>query len=157
MAVLAAAAVWLALSQRAELTAPAALLAACGVVCLAAAVALRRPVLIAPALAFVGGVYALRVASDAGPLDGDAALAAAALVVAGEVAAWSCELRVPLAQEPGAWWRRLAGILLAATGAYAVAAVVLAIADAGGGGLPLEALAVAALAAGAIGLVRLLP
>ena len=58
--------------------------------------------------------------------------------------------------EPGTWWRRIALVSLEAAGAYAIAATVLAVADANlPGGIALEVVAVAALAAGALVFVRL--
>jgi hypothetical protein len=134
----------------------AALLGVCGSVCLAAGLTFRRAHTIAPALALVGGEYALLVAIDADAIDLRAPLVAACLFVAGELAAWSLELRAAVADEAGIWWRRVAAVLLEATGAYVVAAAVLAVADAGvDGGIPLEAVGAAALAAGALALARL--
>lgn len=156
MAVLASLAAWLALAVRDELTGPAALLGAAGCLALAVAAVWRRAAAAASlGLALVGGEYALLVAVDAEGLDARAPLVAAGLLAAGELAAWSAALQVPIPDEAGAWWRRLAIVLLEATAAYGVTAGVLAVADAGDGGLVLEALGVAALAAGSLLVARL--
>jgi len=149
-------AAWLALSIRDDVASLAVLLGVSGCVCLAVGLAFRRAHAIAPALALVGGEYALLVALDAGAIDLRAPLVAAGLFVAGELAAWSLELRAAVADEAGTWWRRVTTVLLGATGAYVVAAAVLAVADAaGGGGIALEAIGAVALAGGALALVRL--
>ncbi len=153
---LAAVAAWLALAVREELAELAALLGGTGCLALAAAIVFRQGVLIAPALALVGAEYALLVAADEDALDSRAPLVAAGLLAAGELAAWSTELRVEVADESGAWWRRVAITLLEATGAYVAATALLAVADAGGrGGIALEVVGVAALAAAGLALVRL--
>ena len=103
-----------------------------GCVCLAAGLVLGRAQAIAPALALVAAEYAVPIAIDADAIDVKAPLVAAGLLAAGELAAWSLELRAPIAAEAGAWWRRLALVLVEATAAYAIAATVLAVADAGG-------------------------
>ena len=96
------------------------------------------------------------IAIDADAIDVKAPLVAAGLLAAGELAAWSLELRAPIAAEAGAWWRRLALVLVEATAAYAIAATVLAVADAGGpGGIAIEALGAIALASAALALARL--
>jgi hypothetical protein len=156
IAVLAAVAAWLAVAVREELAAPAALLGAGGCLALGGGVAGRRVILVAPGLALVGGEYALLVAADEDSLDARAPLVAAGLLAAGELAAWSTELRAPVVDEAGMWWRRVALVGVEATGAYVVATVLLALADSGvRGGLLLEVVGVVALAAGALAVVRL--
>ena len=127
-----------------------------GCVCLAAGLVLGRAQAIAPALALVAAEYAVPIAIDADAIDVKAPLVAAGLLAAGELAAWSLELRAPIATEAGAWWRRLALVLVEATAAYAIAATVLAVADAGGpGGIAVETLGAIALASAALALARL--
>jgi len=141
---------------REELAELAALLGGAGCFLLGAAAFARRAVLIAPALAFVGGEYALLVAGDEDTLDARAPLVAAGLLAAGELAAWSTELRAAVVDEAGTWWRRVALVGAEATSAYVAATVLLVFAGAGvSGGLVLEAIGVAALCAGALALVRL--
>lgn len=151
-------ATWLALDADGELGGLAGLLGAAGCLCLAVWLALRRAETVAPALALVGGEYALLVAIDADVLDTRVPLVAAGLLAAGELAAWSLEQRTVVLDDAGSWWRRLSAILLEAAGASVVAEVLLAAAGAGrsaGGSLVLEGLGALALAAGALVLVRL--
>jgi hypothetical protein len=149
--------VWLATGRDGRWTGAAPLLGAAGCVCLAGGLLLRRAVAIAPALALVGGEYALLVAVDAESLDTRAPLVAAGLLASGELAAWSLELRGRVREDAGAWWRRVAFVLGESAAAYAVAVALLAVSQLAedGGGLALEALGVACLAAGGVALVRL--
>jgi hypothetical protein len=108
-----------------------------------------RPSPLPLALVLLGAEYALLLGVDDVPLDNRAPLVAALLLVTGELAYWSLELRVAVAEEPGAIARRVAYVALLALLGMLLGAVMLALVDAAGaGGLWLEALgALAALAA----------
>ena len=117
---------------------------------LASGVVLRWPVLVPAALVALGGGYATLLGLEGGALDERAPLVAAALFVVAELAYWSLELRDAVADEPGAYARRLALVAALGLGALAVGAGLLAVVDAGGG-IGLEVVgAVAAVAALAI-------
>ena len=116
---------------------------------LAGGLVLRWPVLVPAALVALGGGYATLLGLEGGALDERAPLVAAALFVVAELAYWSLELRDAVADEPGAYARRLALVAALGLGALAVGAGLLAVVDAGGGiGLEVvgAAAAVAALA-----------
>jgi hypothetical protein len=126
-----------------------------GTACLLAA-ALLRPALVALGAALVGAGYAVLLAVDGGTLDRDAALVAAGLLLACELAYWAHELRTTSPDEPGARARRvawLAGLVLLTLllGATLVALVDLARVE----GVAVDALGVVA-AAGAFAVLWLL-
>ena len=117
---------------------------------LAGGLVLRWPVLVPAALVALGAGYAALLALEGGALDERAPLVAAALFVVAELAYWSLELRDAVADEPGAYARRLALLAALGLGALAVGAGLLAVVDAGGGiGIEVAG-AVAAVAALAI-------
>jgi len=117
---------------------------------LAAGLALRQPVAVPAALLALGGGYATLLGLEGGALDERAPVVAAALFLVAELAYWSLELRDAVADEPGAYARRLALVAALGLGALAVGAGLLAVVDAGGG-IGLEVVgAVAAVAALAI-------
>jgi hypothetical protein len=119
-------------------------------VLLAGGLVLQWPVLVPAALVALGGGYAALLGLEGGALDERAPLVAAALFVVAELAYWSLELRDAVADEPGAYARRLALVAALGLGALAVGAGLLAAVDAGGG-IGLEVVgAVAAVAALAI-------
>jgi hypothetical protein len=107
----------------------AAVTGAAAVVLLGAGAALRAPVLVAPAAAFLGAGYAIGSAVDGGATDLEAPLVGAALLLTCELAYWSHELRTTSPDEPGAAPRRAAWLALLAAAAYLAGAVVLASAD----------------------------
>ncbi len=115
---------------------------------LATAAAFVRPAALALALTASAAAYALLLTIDEPPLDSRAAGVAAALLVVGELSGWAQEL-AGTTDEPGGAWRRPAWIAGAATGALALAWIVVAVADvARVEGLAVEAVgALAALAA----------
>ena len=118
---------------------------------LAAGLALRQPVAVPLAVLALGAGYAVSLGVEGGALDARAPALAAALFLLAELAYWSLELRDAVADEPGAYLRRIGLLSALALGALAVGAGLLAIVDAGErGGVALEALgafaAVAALA-----------
>jgi hypothetical protein len=131
------------------------LAAAVAGVLLAAGLALRQPVAVPAALLALGGGYATLLGLEGGALDERAPVVAAALFLVAELAYWSLELREAVADEAGAYVRRLALLAALALGALAVGAGLLAVVDAGGSsGVGLEALGAAAAVA-ALAIVEL--
>ena len=120
-------------------------------VLLAAGLSLRIPVAVPLAVVALGTGYGVALGVEGGAIDARAPVLAAVLFLLAELAYWSLELREAVADEPGAYGRRV-GLLSALTlGALAVGAGLLALVDAGErSGVALEALgafaAVAALA-----------
>lgn len=111
----------------------------------AVAVALAFPAALGAGLGLLGASYAALLALDEPGLDSRAALVAAALVVTGELAGWSLELRTTSPDEPGGAVRRIPWIALTGVGALAVSAGVLALVDrARADGIAVEALGAAA-------------
>jgi hypothetical protein len=139
--------VWLGAAASAEAAAPVLTLGAAGAALTAGA--LLRPLLLGPALAALGGAYAVLLLVDEPPLDSRAAGVAASLVVVGELVGWSRELAGATRDEPGNAWRRPAWIAGAGIGALGLAWALLAVVDrARVEGLAVEAVgAVAALTA----------
>jgi hypothetical protein len=149
-------ALWLALAAEPATGRGAAVLGGAGVVVLAAALAAGRPGPVPAALALLGAQYALVLTVDGVPVDTRAPLVAAALLVATELAYWSLELRLAVAEEAGAIARRSAVVLVLALAAMLLGASLLALVDvAGGGGLWLEALGAAASLAALVLLLAL--
>jgi hypothetical protein len=132
--------------------------AAAGIVAcllLAVGLTLRLPLLVPVAVLALGAGYGTSIGIEGGALDGRAPALAAALFLLAELAYWSLELREAVADEPGAYLRRIGLLSALALGALAVGAGLLAIVDAGErSGIALEAVgafaAVAALAIVAI-------
>ncbi len=118
-------------------------------VLLSAGLALRRPIAVPLALLALGGGYAALLGVEGAALDERAPIVGAALFLVAELAYWSLELREAVADEAGAYGRRVALLATLALGALAVGAGLLAVVDAGEReGIGLEALgAVAAVAA----------
>ncbi len=144
---------WLALGSEDELVRWAnAVAGTLACVLLAAGLALRLPVVVPVALLALGAGYGASLGVEGGALDARAPALAAALFLLAELAYWSLELRDAVADEPGAYGRRIGLLSALALGALAVGAGLLAIVDAGErGGISVEALgAVAAVAALAI-------
>jgi hypothetical protein len=140
-------ALWLAVAASSDAVGAVTGLGLVGAALTGAAVA--RPIALGPALAALGGAYAVLLLIDEPPLDSRAAGVAAALVVIGELVGWARELVSATRDEPGNAWRRPAWIAGAGLGALGLAWAVLAVADlARVQGLAIEAVgAVAALAA----------
>jgi hypothetical protein len=127
----------------------AAALGACGCGLLTAALALRAPVLVAPAAGLVGAAYAVALALDAGTADLRAPVVGAGLLLCCELAYWSHEVRTTFPDEPGALTRRSAWLALLALLALLAGAALLALSDL----LRVEGItidAVGAVAAGAL-------
>ena len=121
-------------------------------VLLTAGLALRRPAAVPLAVLALGAGYGVSLGVEGGALDGRAPALAAALFLLAELAYWSLELRDAVADEQGAYLRRIGLLSALALGALAVGAGLLALVDAGErGGVALEAVgALAAVAALAI-------
>jgi hypothetical protein len=150
VAVAAALAGWTAVSvAEREPVAWAALgVGAFGLVLLGVGVAARVPAGITAGLAIVGGAYGATLVVESAPLDRQAPIAAAALVLAAELAWWSLELRARIAPEAGSYLRALAVVLTLALGAYGLGALLLAAVDvARTSGLAIEAAGAAGAAA----------
>lgn len=80
--------------------------------------------LIAPALAILGGEYALSLGSD---IDGRAPLFAGLLLLIGELAFWSLEHRRRIPTESGTLWLRGVAVGLGVGAAVVLAATMLAL------------------------------
>jgi hypothetical protein len=121
-------------------------------VLLAAGLALRRPIAVPLAVLALGTGYGASLGVEGGAIDTRAPALAAALFLLAELAYWSLELREAVADEPGAYLRRVGLLSALALGSLAVGAGLLALVDAGErGGVALEAVgALAAVAALAI-------
>ena len=121
-----------------------ALLGAVAVAILAAALLLRLPVLIAPALAVLGAEYATLFATGGDTVDARAPLYAVGFLAVAELAFAALELRAGK-PEPGLVARRIALLVAVAAGGVLAGLIVLAAAAAPlEGGLGLEAAGVAA-------------
>jgi hypothetical protein len=106
---------------------------------LAAGLLLRTPAAVPAAIVLLGGEYALVLSVEGSALDTRAAVVAAGLLVAAELAYWSLELRAEITDEPGSYARRLAVLALLALGALVLAGGLLAVVDlAGREGLAVE-------------------
>ena len=92
---------------------------------------------------------------EADALDTRAPLVAGALLAVAELAYWSLELRVPVADEAGTSLRRLALLAALVLGALALGAVLLALVEAVSAGGPAIDLLGAAAAVGALALLAL--
>jgi hypothetical protein len=104
------------------------------------------------AVVLLGLEYCAALSIDDRPLDVRSALIGAGLLLMAELSFWSLELRAAIAAEPGSQLFRLAFVLMLATGALGLCAVIVAIVDRlGRSGFAIELLgagaAVAALAA----------
>jgi hypothetical protein len=97
--------------------------------CLAAAVILRRPFPIPPAVLALALPYIAILTLEIETLDSRAALLAALLFGATELAYWSLELRGALTDEPGTYLRRLALIAALGVGTFAGCTAVLALVE----------------------------
>jgi hypothetical protein len=122
--------------------------AAFAVLVLAAGLLLRIPAAVPLAIVVVGLEYAAALAVQDDQLDPRAPVFAAALFAAAELGYWSLELRDVVADEPGAYLRRL-GLLAALTlGTLVLGQVLLALVDVSErGGIVLEAIGVVAAVA----------
>jgi hypothetical protein len=103
-------------------------------------------------LVVLAGAYAVSIGVHGGSVDEAVPLVAVALLLCGELAAWSLDERVPIAAEPGVLARRATAIgALAGAGLVASAAVVAIAAAPAGNGLGWTAIGAAA-AVGAVGI-----
>ncbi|MGI8421149.1 MAG: hypothetical protein ACR2MU_02630, partial [Gaiellaceae bacterium] len=88
---------------------------------MAIALVRRRPRAVTPGLMLLGGAFAATLVVRGGGLDARTPLIAAGLVLAAELAFWSHELRLPIAQEPRLPGRRAGQIVLTGIAAALVA------------------------------------
>ena len=139
---------WLAFSVEDALRSATLLLVGPGLVALAAALLLRRPVGIPVAILLLGAAYAMRLLAEEDTLDQRATLVAAALYAVAELSYWSLELRDTVVEEPGAYLRRV-GLLAGMTvGALALGLALLSlVALLETGGVAAEAVGVTAAVA----------
>jgi len=100
-----------------------------GIAFLLAGLAGRAPAAITAGLAIVGGAYGAVLVVESLPLDRNAPIVAAALLLSAELAWWSLELRARITPEAGSYLRRLALVLVLALSAYGLGALLLAIVD----------------------------
>jgi hypothetical protein len=145
VAVAAAIAAWLSFSVEDTLRSATLLLVGPGLAALVAGLALRRPVGIPAAIFFLGLAYTLRLLAEEDALDQRAPFVAAALYATAELSYWSLELRNTLAEEAGAYLRRV-GVLAGMTvGVLALGIALLALVDVlQAGGVAAEAVGVLA-------------
>ncbi len=131
------------------------LLVAPGLAALVGGLALRRPVTIPVAILFLGLAYTLRLLVEEDTLDQRAPLVAAGLYAVAELAYWSLELCSGLAEEAGAYLRRV-GVLAGLTvGALLLGIALISLVDVlQTGGVAAEAVGVIA-AVGALALLAL--
>lgn len=123
-------------------------LCAVALLALVAALVLAWPSLVPGALVLLGASYTTQLVVDDAPLDFQAPLFAAGLVVTAELAYWSLEEREDVRGEPGDALRRLGFVALVALGTLAVGAILLVVTDAmRAGGLAVDLLGAAAAAA----------
>ena len=104
---------------------------AAAMLALAVGLAIPSPVAVGASLVLLGGEYGLYLVADRPPADARAASVAAALLACGELSFWSIELRTEAGREAGRPARRLGFELAVVLGGFALAAAVLAVADAG--------------------------
>ena len=122
-------------------------------VLLLAGLLLRLPAAIPAGVLVLGAAYAAMLAVEDGILDSRAPALAATLFAIAELGYWSLELRDAVADEAGAYLRRL-GLLSGLTlGALALGELLLVLVDLGErGGIAIEAVGVAA-AVGALAII----
>lgn len=153
LAALLGGAVWLGAPDGVSRAATAAL-AAGSVAMVIAGLALRLPVLVAPAAALLGVGYTVARVADGGAVDLHAPLLASGLLLTCELAYWAHELRTTSPDEPGMAPRHVAWLALLGIGAYLTGLAVLALTDlVRVEGVAIEALGAAAAAAVIAGLV----
>jgi hypothetical protein len=103
----------------------AAAIGALGAVLLAAVLVRGTQELLAWSIGVLGAAYAVSIGGHGGSLDEAAPLVAVALLLCGELAAWSLDERVRIVAEPRVAARRAAAIaVLAGAGLTAAAAVI---------------------------------
>jgi hypothetical protein len=155
-AILVAAAIAVATTLRADGIAEQATIVGFGAVALALllfGLVLRWSAALGVGIALLGAQQAARLSIGNEHLDTSAPLAAAALLLAAELAWWSIEPRIPAWAQRGLALRRLAWVLFLCLASGAVAALVMLTAGAPlGGGFGLELMGVLA-AMGALGVL----
>jgi hypothetical protein len=124
-------------------------------VVLAVGLGLSLPIAVPVAIGLLGAEYVAILGFEAETLDTRAPLVAGALLAVAELAYWSLELRLPVADEAGTSLRRLALIAVLVLGTLALGAVLLALVEAVAAGGPAIDLLGAAAAVGALALLAL--
>jgi len=115
---------------------------------LAAGLLLRIPAVVPAAIVLIGLGYSATLAVQDGALDARAPVIAAALFAAAELGYWSLEVRDAVADEPGAYLRRLGLLAGLALGTLALGQLLLALVDVSErGGIAIEAVGVVAAVA----------
>jgi len=100
------------------------------------------------AIVLIGLGYSATLAVEDGALDARAPVIAAALFAAAELGYWSLEVRDAVADEPGAYLRRLGLLAGLALGTLALGQLLLALVDVSErGGIAIEAVGVVAAVA----------
>ena len=117
-------------------------------VALVAALVQSWPWLVPPAVAVVGGSYAVELAIDDAPLDVGVPVVGVGLLLTAELAYWSLDERIPVPGYPGQGLRRAALVVVGATGALLVMSALLVLVDeVRGRGLALDLVGVIAAVA----------
>ena len=106
-----------------------AALGATTAILLAAGLLFRVAVAVPVAIALLGAGYVALLGFEGDALDTRAPLVAAALLAVAELGYWSLELRGAVADEPGAYLRRLALLAVQLAGVTTVGVVLLAIVE----------------------------
>jgi len=115
---------------------------------LASGLLLRIPAVVPAAIVLIGLGYSATLAVQDGALDARAPVIAAALFAAAELGYWSLEVRDAVADEPGAYLRRLGLLAGLALGTLALGQLLLALVDVSErGGIAIEAVGVVAAVA----------
>ncbi len=129
------------------------LLTAIALVVLAGGLVLSIPFTVPVAIVFLGAEYVAIVGFETDTLDTRAPLVAGALLAVAELAYWSLELKLPVADEAGTSLRRVALIAGLVLGVLALGAVLLALVEAVSAGGPAVDMLGAAAALGALALL----
>lgn len=119
-----------------------------GLLVLAYALVRCQEAAIAPALAIQGLAYTLALLVHGRAVDQGSPIAAAALLLGGELAAWSIAERNAISAERSVWMSRAIGVAGITLGGFAIATLVVALSAApAGGGLGWTVLGAAATVA----------
>ena len=122
---------------------------------LAGGLVLSIPATIPAAVALLGAEYVAILGFETDALHTQAPLVAGALLAVAELAYWSLELRVPVADEAGTYLRRIALLATLLLGVVGLGAVVLTLVEVvAAGGIAVD-IAGAAAALGAVALLAL--
>jgi hypothetical protein len=141
-------AAWLSFSVTGSLRSITLLIVVPGLIVLAASLALSRPIGIPAAILLLGLAYTIRILSEEDTLDGRAPVVAVALFLTAELSYWALELRSTVAEEAGAYLRRIGLLAASALGVLVLGIALLALVEAvQSGGVAVDALGAAAAVA----------